>query len=408
METSVMKRLPPRSRAAQQRRLLVSFEQAAQVISAEILQRHLPFGTILDPIFASPQSDEIVAYSRAGDSAIWTGHYLAAEAFRFAATGAPGAFENVVIAIENIHSLIEVTGGSLLARARIPADSPFAAGILQEEAPNGIYESRIGNRSFHWIGNTSRDQYLGVFFGLSVAYERIPHLGVRGRIRELVTRMLDFLIGNAWNVALPNGAISTSFLQRSDQLLSLLQVGRQVNPQRFDQTYQTERFFRSLRVVVPVTFDVLDDHNSYFKFNLDAIALFNLIRLEEPGTHRNRYFDAYDVLRRTVDDHGNAHFNLIDRALRGPDPSRDAETFELLRAWLLRPRRDFFVDLRSVTAACGENRACQPIPVEQRVRSDFLWQRSPFQLSGGGDGFIENAGLDFLLPFWMSRAYALF
>jgi hypothetical protein len=189
--------------------------------------------------------------------------------------------------------------------------------------------------------------------------------------------------------------------------LSLLQVGRQVNAERFDSVYRDQRFWLSLNVVLPISFDVLDDHSSYFKFNLDAIALFNLIRLEGEGVHRHRYYDAYDVLRRTVDDHGNAHFNMIDRALKGPEAGRDAETIHLLRSWLQRPRRDFFVDLRGTLPACGENRACAPIPVEQRVLSDFLWQRSPFQLSGGGDGFIENAGLDFLLPYWMARAYGV-
>jgi hypothetical protein len=402
-----MGRRPPRARSA---RIdpLKAFEQAAQTIVVNLRARHLPFGTILDPIFAGPESNEIVAYSRAGDSAIWTGHYLAAEAFRFAVTGTSDALDNATLAVESLQGLVDVTGTDLLARARIPADSPFAAAVSQEEASNGIHESRIGGQTFRWVGNTSRDQYLGVFFGLSVAYEWINNSGLRGRIVSLASRMLDFLIDHGWNVVMPGGGSSTSFLPRDDQLLSMLQVGRQVNPQRFDSRYRSERLFRSLGVIVPITFDVLDDHNSYFKFNLDVIALYNLIRLEGPGTYRDRYLDAYDVLRRTIDGHGNAHFNMIDRALRGPDSRRDAATIELLRAWLRRPRRDFPVDLRDTVAACGENRACQPIPVELRVQTDFLWQRSPFQLSSGGDGLIESPGIDFLLPYWMARAYRVF
>ena len=97
---------------------------------------------------------------------------------------------------------------------------------------------------------------------------------------------------------------------------------------------------------------------------------------------------------------------MIDRALRGPDERRDAETRVLLADWLRRPRRDFAVDLRGKYAACDDdNRACQPIPVAERVTTDFLWQRSPFQLAGGGDGFIEGAGIDYLLPYWMGRYY---
>ena len=45
--------------------------------------------------------------------------------------------------------------------------------------------------------------------------------------------------------------------------------------------------------------------------------------------------------------------------------------------------------------------------MKDRVRTDFLWQRSPFQASGGGDGFIETAGIDFTLPYWMARVYGV-
>jgi hypothetical protein len=160
-------------------------------------------------------------------------------------------------------------------------------------------------------------------------------------------------------------------------------------------------------VITPIAFEVLDDHNSYFKFNLDTINLFNLIRLEDRRSLRARYQFAYNVLRRTTDDHGNAHFNMIDRALKGPNSKRDAETVELLGAWLRRPRRDDFVDLRGQVAACGPDRACEAIPVVQRVRTDFLWQRSPFQLLGGGEGRIEGPGIDFILPYWMARFYSV-
>jgi hypothetical protein len=207
---------------------------------------------------------------------------------------------------------------------------------------------------------------------------------------------------------MPDGRISTVFIGRPDQQLALLQIGRRVNSGRFSKLYRERRSALARFVIVPIAFEVLDDHNSYFKFNLDTINLFSLIRLEESGQFRNRYLFAYNVLRRTTDDHGNAHFNMIDRALKSAEAKRDGETIELLAAWLRRPRRDVFVDLRDTYPACGPGRACQVIPVDQRVTTDFLWQRSPFQLFGGGGGFIENPGIDFILPYWMARFYGVF
>src|SRR5437588_404186 len=109
-------------------------ESDALAISANIQARHLPFGTILDPIFASAASDQIAGYTRCGDSAIWTGHYLAAEAFHYQVTRAPEALNNVRNAIAGIKSLADVTGTNLLARCLVPSNSPFAAGIQSEEA----------------------------------------------------------------------------------------------------------------------------------------------------------------------------------------------------------------------------------------------------------------------------------
>ena len=64
-------------------------EVDALAISHSIQERHFPHFTLLDPIFDGPASNQIVNYTRCGDSAIWTGHYLAAEAFRYAATRSP-------------------------------------------------------------------------------------------------------------------------------------------------------------------------------------------------------------------------------------------------------------------------------------------------------------------------------
>jgi len=383
-------------------------EQEALAISANIRAIHMPYGTIVDPVFTTPDSNQIVSYTRCGDSAIWTGHYLAAEAFHYNVTGSPAALDNVRSALAGIRSLIDVTGSNLLARCLVPVDSPYAAAINSEEAGHGIFTGTVAGRAYYWIGNTSRDQYSGVFFGLGTAYGLVEEADVRAGVREIVTRLLDFLQDHNWAVVMPDGSLSTVFWGRADQVLSFLQIGRQVNPDRFGRDYSISRFWYAAWVGSAIAFEVLDPHGSYFKFNLDMINLHNLLRYERSDYYRWFYAGAYRILRRTVEDHGNAFFNLIDRALLGPDARRDEETRDLLEAWLQRPRRDNWVDLRGVYPSCqSADRACSPIPVPQRVRTDFLWQRSPFLLYGGGEGRIEGAGIDYILPYWMARHYGV-
>src|SRR6185436_549394 len=108
---------------------LSASEADALAITATIQQRHLPFGGILDPIFAAPDSNQIIGYSRCGDSAIWTGHYLAAESFRYAVTHSADALANVRRAERALRALVDVTGTDVLARCLVPVDSPFAVGI---------------------------------------------------------------------------------------------------------------------------------------------------------------------------------------------------------------------------------------------------------------------------------------
>ena len=48
--------------------------------------------------------------------------------------------------------------------------------------------------------------------------------------------------------------------------------------------------------------------------------------------------------------------------------------------------------------------AVYPIPIEKRPPTDFLWQRSPFELDGGCDPRQQYPGVDLLLPYWAARA----
>ncbi|HYK18355.1 MAG TPA: hypothetical protein VEV37_10055 [Bryobacteraceae bacterium] len=379
-----------------------SCQEIALAISANIQGRHMPFGTVVDPIFASSYSDTIVGYTRCGDSAIWTGHYLAAESFRYAVTADSVALTNVRAALAGLKSLVDVTGTDVLARCLVPMSSPFAAGINSEESANGIHAS---GQNF-WAGNTSRDQYLGVFFGLGVAYSFVNQADVRTNVQALATRMLDFLTAHAWSVVMPDGTVSTTFVIRPEEQLALMQVGKQVNPSAFVSAYQSMASNLAGLTALPVIVDAGDVRDSYFKFNLDAITFYNLIRLEADKSLLAQYTAAYAVYWNAIKTHMNPHFNMIDRALIGPNGTRDAQTAAYLNQFLERPRRDVYVNLEGRFRSCvSADQSCNPIPIPQRVTTDFLWQRNPFQLVGGGSGTIEGAGIDYILPYWMGRYY---
>src|SRR4051794_191261 len=96
-------------------------ETEAVAVSRNIKARHAPFGTLLDPMFASSTGDQIIGYTRCGDSALWTGAYLAAESFRYKVTQSAEALQNVKGALAGLKLLTDVTGDNRLARCAVPA-----------------------------------------------------------------------------------------------------------------------------------------------------------------------------------------------------------------------------------------------------------------------------------------------
>ncbi len=375
-------------------------ESDALAISANIQARHLPFGTVIDPVFASATSDQITGYSRCGDSALWTGHYLAAEAFRYRVTQSADALANAQKAIAGLKSLVDVTGNNLLARCIVAQDSPYAAGLRQEETANGIYK----NGPWFWVGNVSRDQFAGAVFGLAVAYDMIDDPTIKASISDLLTRVIEYPRGHDWKIPEPDGSTNLDFIVRSDYINAFLGIARHVNPSRFAGNTFEENVLLAVPIGTPIAVDTVNDDN-YFKFNLDYINFYNLVRLN-PNQGSTASRSAYNALRSHTASHLNAFFDVIDRGLNGPNAARDAETSMLLDQWLQRPRRDPTVDLTSKVTVCG-SQACQPIPVPLRVPTDFLWQRSPFQLTGGAQGTVETAGIDYILPYWMARYYGV-
>lgn len=362
-------------------------ESHALAISANIQAKHVPFGAILDPYYTTPASNDLAGYSRCGDSALWTGAYLAAESFRYRVTQSPDALKNVRAALAALKGLVDVTGDGRLARCMVPSASPFAPGIASEEAQNGINASP----PWIWVNHTSRDQVVGVFFGLGAAYDFVDDTRVRSEASELVTRLARYIAGHQWS---PGDDITTTFLTRPEQLHMLVDLARHVNP-----SVNVSAPFFLLPLKTGVLVDV-QSRSSYFKFNLAYMTFYHLVRLRNGGD-----LDAYQIVRDYTASHQNAFFNVIDRALRGPDASRDAETRTLLDQWLLRPQRDFYVDLSQTVRVCGDE-ACEVVPVPLRPPTDFLWQRNPYQLAGGS-GVREGAGIDYILPYWMARYYGV-
>ncbi len=368
-------------------------ESDALAIEANIAANHLPFGGIIDPYYASPTGTTITGYTRCADSALWSGAWLAAESYHYAVDQSPTALTNVKNAIAAIQGLVDVTGHNQLARCMFAANWQFAAGIESEESASGNSINQAP--PWVWVGNTSRDEVVGVFFGLTTAYDFVNDPGVHASIGPLAHLIAHYISGNFyWS---PDDDVTTTFRDRPEELQDLVSTTLHVNP---GDTISAPL------LVAPFDAGVLVDiqsNSSYFKFNLDYMSFFNLVRY---NPNSSQYLGAYVDVRNYTANHQNPFFDMIDHALRGAN-NFDTEVRPLLDQWLLRPKRDLNIDDSKLVPTCSSTEACSPIPVPIRPTTDFLWQRDPFQLAGGGNDTIEGAGVDYILPYWMGRYYGV-
>jgi hypothetical protein len=142
---------------------------------------------------------KIAAMDGIGDSAIWTGSFLASEAFRLRATGAADARARVRSLVQTMHLWLDVAGepGMLVRWAKESATKhDFAIGDLDcavERVHCGVDH---GGKKYDFIGHISRDQYQGVMLGLALAYDALTSADedlralIRGDVVTLVKELM--------------------------------------------------------------------------------------------------------------------------------------------------------------------------------------------------------------------------
>lgn len=428
------------------------FEEVVRNVELKIRQVNQPFGTVL---MANMDTDDnqtwlgsyrrggsgnpgaVVDYHDGGDSAIWTGHYLASQAFHYSVSPDPLTMDSLAHTLKGIGALLDVNGGTgLLARVAAPEASVVGQKILTKAVHSSAQV--LGETWVGWQGDRgiSRDQYSGVMFGLSITYELVPTLRTECAFR--IEQMLDYLIAHDWIVdedrppfGVNRSGGPTHWTGVGYQKLTFLLIGHRVNPGKYAALLAQAGPLSETAWLGAFTGVFGTDH--YYGFNLGHIGKYNYFRLE---TDPQRWQDLQRsnlITRRYVGHHRNAHFDLIQTTI---DPASEGVFFPSIREGLRQlmdmPHRRVgppVVDLSGVTwvnlpifaysntssgsATVGSQTQrfpTEPLDVFLRGPTDFQWQRDPFTPAtpNGGDPKSERVGIDLVLPYWMGRARGAF
>ncbi len=157
----------------------------ARDYDARLFVHNLPHGAVANTHYTDSSLEELSFHADLGDSALWTGSLLAAEAWRAEATGSPAAAARMATLVETLHRDFAITGHpGYLARFAAPAGSPYVPELESSCDLTHHCDVDYEGEAWSWLGHTSRDQYTGVMLGLLLAYRATHDEALRETIRE--------------------------------------------------------------------------------------------------------------------------------------------------------------------------------------------------------------------------------
>lgn len=394
----------------------------------------------LESYFQTPEG--LVRYSRVldepddgtygdlSDVCFHTGIYLASQALRFATTGEPAAREQVLLALDGLRLLMDVTGvRGLLARHASPE------GAMTERNPKWRRSST--RPGYAWRTDVSKDQYAGFIDGLGVTLAVVHDTEIRFRVAELACAAADHLIENNMSIRDFDGDETTygnlagtiwcvpigvnSLISLAIARVAAMSSGA-LRYRVFHEKLLDEGYARTSYWAHPPLFDSgrrVNDHMAYLGF-------YPLLLLEERAEVLADLVAGEGRSWKAVGEEHNAFFALVHATAceRSPASGDRAErpgvaklAREALREfpedkveWPVDLTRAGFDFPRSIlsTKNC-EPLSTQAVPLYLRVRSSSMWVSNPYRLAGdfGRRGKHETAGGDYLVAYWMARYHGV-
>ena len=354
---------------------------------------------------------------------LWSAMYMAAEAFRYGATGSEDARRNAWETFAALERLETIN----------PLDGFFARSF--ERIGLKFHERRIWHptedREWVWKGTTSSDEFVGHIFGYAVMYEIVAKTKAeKQRIARLTARILDHIIRNGFYLIDIDGK-PTQWGRWSPEYLNVIPwtvMDRRLNSVEIIGALQFGYKITGDEKYKKAAYKLLYDYD-YLKNIMNSMRNYKYTDhpLGDGWNHSDdelaflSYWTLYhyaftDELRQkfaaTIKDHWD-----IEKIEKNPlwnfiYASTGAKEFDLegalwnLREWPLdlinwRVVNSHRKDLTYLEPNFRNQQSKELLPPDERRL--MRWNGNPFELDGGANGYWEAAGEAWLLPYWMGR-----
>ncbi|MBI4448193.1 hypothetical protein HY643_04375 [Candidatus Woesearchaeota archaeon] len=404
----------------------ISLKEKAEFFEEDLFTYHLTPEGLLAYNIRMPQIANNPKLNEYGDAAIWTGVLLGAESFRYSVTKDEDALKNIEKMVGGLHNLQEVTGvEGLLARFYGKKSDLDLENFVRRESFHKIYEGKGKFEGYLSVGDTSNDQYMGVFFGYYICYNLVENEEIKKVIRQDVNALANHIVDNGIRITGSDGKPTTygdmspkGMDEKLDALLalSMLKIAHHItNEEKFSQAYQELiKKYGYHKKAVKAKFAPLKMFDSGVNDNLAFLAYYPLLSLEADPELLKYYQKSMDRTFKWVKGEGNSFFNFIYNAVSStPNYEENVEAAESLKIMPLEKKHITIINSNRKSLCTKkvlnrhfkfELRACDALPMDERPSGpEFVWRGNPRKLDSYGNGEVKYSGLDFLIAYWMGR-----
>jgi len=394
----------------------MTLEDKARVFEERIQKRHFRHGLVARSKLTIAGDLASNHLSHTANDGLWTAIYLAAQSFRYAVTKDPVAKKSAEDAFVAMERLEKVTG--------IPGFPARTIVAPEEEAAKTNWKYSA-DKKWKWLGDTSSDEMIGHMFAYPIFHELVANDTTKANVEALVTRILDHMIKNNYQMVDQDGKATRWGIWNPDslnlyenwwyergtnstQILSFLQAGYTLTrQQRFaDAAVDLAKKHGYAENMVqakkygPFEINFVDNQLSFFPYYV--LGIYSKDPAIKPYLEKSLR-RAWSVVRKDR----TPMWNVIASAVLGEKCDMDIARAELetipmdMIMWSMENSHRWDLIADPLTDRMGERQSMNPIPTAERGVTK--WNINPYKFDSNTGGKEENDGAYFLLAYWMGR-----
>ncbi len=402
----------------------MTLEDKSRAFVSQVQARHNRWGLTATSRLRVPGDLSTNTTVSTDNDGLWTAMYVAAECFRYAATGAADAREHARRGMQAIVRLESITG-----IPGFPARSFIKTGVDAQPADGEWHDTP--DKAWRWKGDTSSDEIVGHYFVYPIYFDLAADDAEKPALSAALDRITNHILDHGYQLIDADGRRTRwgfwgpdAIWEDPDEtglralhILSHLRVAMHMTGSEqyrakyraaYDDLVLTHKYHlltRNQKVMVPGHINHSDDELAFLSF-------YPLLRYEKDPALSAVYKQALERSWEIERPERNPLWNVIYAA--------SAAAAEFDRAESIRTLREIPMDLVEWDVT---NSRRQDVPIDpsgdrfQRRQARIVlpydelpimkWNGNPYRLDGGSGGRAEDDGAYFLLPYWMGRYHRL-